>query len=70
MATEITELIYDTYCSCPRQQGLQERAFITWMTPAFVVLPATSLWYALSCIKTGIYEPTSEFLPDQEAGGE
>ena len=69
-ATEITDLIFDTYCSSSRQQGLWDRAFITRITPAFVVLAATSLWYALSYIKTGIYKPTSEFSSDREAGGE
>ena len=33
MATEITDLIYDTYCSSPRQQNLRDKAFITWITP-------------------------------------
>src|SRR5436190_22503887 len=60
-ASEMVDIVYDTYFKNSRQLGSKDRSFITRINHTFVCLTATALHHCLSAWCMGVFKQPPEF---------
>jgi hypothetical protein len=66
-AKELIDVVYATFFSGPRQQGVKDRRFVDNINATFICLTATAVHHCLHMWETGVYKK-SEFGSDTTKG--